>query len=145
MTDPQNPTTAPVPITAEAVHKWGGWFVAIALFLITTTGYAVAKYFGAKAEVSAAQSDTAKLRTDVDAVTKRVDELEHDKAAEGNRLAALERENEQRRARDAQNEAAAKELLGRMRNVERFLAQLVCKQEGPGSAPCEKALAAIGP
>jgi hypothetical protein len=57
------------------------------------------------------------------------------------RLATLEIAELHRKDRDI----ATDEMLARMKNVERLLATLVCKQEGVGSAPCDKAMAAIGP
>lgn len=108
-TSPQ-PVTAPIPITTDGVHKWGGWLAGIVLAVGSASATGATIY--------------ATTRGDIRALQLEVDAL---------------------KAARAEDDTSRKELLSRTRNIEKLLAQLVCKQEGLGSAPCDKAMSAIGP
>jgi hypothetical protein len=100
----------------EAIGKWGPWFAGAVLFIIVTTASAVLIYAATKSDIAATKNDVAALRL----------ELAGAKAE----LAHLKTERD--------------ELAGRMGNVERFLAQLVCREYGVDTPTCAAAMAAIG-
>ncbi len=129
-------------ITPAALHKWGPWFAAIILGIVTVTGTAVLSYAGAKAAMSELRADVTRLDFRVTAIDTNGGNWSHErKAVLDAAIAGVNTKiDDLTKAREADDQGR-KELLRRLGNVEKFLATLVCKAT---PSECPQAMALVG-